>query len=138
MKLKPEIKVRWIAALLSKLYVQGTRVLKGNGCHCCIGVLGDLAVQDGVALWDPILESLIDPKGIGCPANHGLPEWLAEWAFKEEYLEEAEGLGEIEFNLPADCEVLQKLQYYQRSLTGANDIAELDFEAISKLIDEFF
>lgn len=52
--MKPEIKARWVAALRSGEYQQGQGWLKmkeANGGpvrHCCLGVLCELAVQDGV------------------------------------------------------------------------------------------
>lgn len=39
---------RWIAALTSGEYVQGTGYMCKNGKHCCLGVLGELAVEDGI------------------------------------------------------------------------------------------
>jgi hypothetical protein len=52
---KPEIKQRWIAALRSGDYQQGRCQLRGRGgaAFCCLGVLTDLAVQDGVCRWVP-------------------------------------------------------------------------------------
>jgi hypothetical protein len=51
-KMNPEIKARWVAALRSGEYTQGTAMLRsGTGCHCCLGVLTDLAVKAGVGEW---------------------------------------------------------------------------------------
>lgn len=43
-----EIKTRWIEALRSGEYEQGHGNLKNDGKFCCLGVLCELAVQDGV------------------------------------------------------------------------------------------
>ena len=44
-----EIKARWIAALKSGEYIQGTKVLRSvDNRFCCLGVLCELAVKEGV------------------------------------------------------------------------------------------
>lgn len=46
--MKPEIKARWTQALRSGEYPQTTETLKDDDGYCCLGVLCELAVQDGV------------------------------------------------------------------------------------------
>lgn len=46
--MKTAIKERWCAALESGAYSQGIGYLCRNGSYCCLGVLCDLAVKDGV------------------------------------------------------------------------------------------
>lgn len=47
--MNPDIKERWITALRSGEYEQGTATLRGiDGKYCCLGVLCELAVADGV------------------------------------------------------------------------------------------
>jgi hypothetical protein len=49
-----EVKEKWVAALRSGNYTQGTTVLRGPGNRfCCLGVLCDLAVKAGV-IKDPV------------------------------------------------------------------------------------
>lgn len=53
--MKPEVKEKWVAALRSGEYQQGLNVLahrddEGAMSYCCLGVLCDLAVKDGVAV----------------------------------------------------------------------------------------
>jgi len=48
MSMNQEIKARWTAALRSGEYQQGKGVLRKNGKLCCLGVLCELAVKDGV------------------------------------------------------------------------------------------
>ena len=43
-----EIKARWVAALRSGEFEQGKEYLNRDGRMCCLGVLCELAVQDGV------------------------------------------------------------------------------------------
>jgi hypothetical protein len=41
-KMNPEVKQKWIAALRSGKYKQGTSWLRTNKGYCCLGVLSDL------------------------------------------------------------------------------------------------
>ena len=52
--MNPDVKARWLAALRSGEYRQGTGRLRRHGddetvYHCCLGVLCELAATDGVA-----------------------------------------------------------------------------------------
>jgi hypothetical protein len=44
----PEVKTKWLTALRSGNYEQGKGALANNGRYCCLGVLCELAVQEGV------------------------------------------------------------------------------------------
>lgn len=46
-----EWKEKWLNALRSGEYTQEREYLQCNGGYCCLGVLGDLAVEDGAAEW---------------------------------------------------------------------------------------
>ena len=53
LRMNPEIRERWVKALLSGRYQQGYGALcaireDGSRGYCCLGVLEDLAVQDGI------------------------------------------------------------------------------------------
>src|SRR5579859_4351947 len=48
MPMNQEIKARWTAVLRSGEYQQGTGHLSKGGKLCCLGVLCELAVKDGV------------------------------------------------------------------------------------------
>jgi len=43
-----EIKTEWLSRLKSGDYVQGTGHLCKNGNHCCLGVLAEIAVEQGL------------------------------------------------------------------------------------------
>ena len=47
--MNPEVKAKWVAALRSGKYEQGTKTLRSQGNKfCCYGVLCELAVEAGV------------------------------------------------------------------------------------------
>lgn len=54
--MNPEIKAKWVAALRSGKYQQGTGYLKRREAnsaeyqHCCLGVLCELALEDGLKI----------------------------------------------------------------------------------------
>jgi hypothetical protein len=52
--MNPEIKKRWVDALRSGKYRQTRSALNDNGGYCCLGVLCELAVEDGVTRRAPI------------------------------------------------------------------------------------
>ena len=53
--MKKAVKERWLEALRDEEeYTQGRNILRSStdeDCFCCLGVLTDLAVQEGVAEW---------------------------------------------------------------------------------------
>jgi hypothetical protein len=125
-KLKPEIKTRWRAALESEKYPQCTDKLKSSEGFCCLGVLGDLAVEDGVASWNG---DILVVKNSSQSERNNFPESLLKWAF------------EVKPN--THCTV-SNFPYFTNSkvrktncLTYAND-SGTTFPEISKLIEENF
>lgn len=46
--MNPEIKELWLAALRSGEYTQTQSALAANGSYCCLGVLCEVAAQQGV------------------------------------------------------------------------------------------
>lgn len=47
-KMNPEIKAEWLERLRSGKYEQGKGNLNNNGQMCCLGVLSDMAADEGV------------------------------------------------------------------------------------------
>lgn len=119
--MNPEIKARWTAALRDPEAKQGRKALgRPDGTRCCLGVLCDLAVQDGVI--DPPTTSgfgqsavLRYGQGNGQPGTTGyLPTALMTWSG-------AEGLDQttlIELN------------------DGGGDVAARSFAEIADWIDD--
>jgi len=78
-KMKPEIKEKWIKALRSKTYKQGRNCLRNcTNEYCCLGVLCDIAVQNGV-IPPPIL-SLSTKFQYDGETTHYLPIRVQQWA----------------------------------------------------------
>jgi hypothetical protein len=82
--MNPEIKTRWVAALRSGDYAQGSGVLYNpdQNQYCCLGVLCDLAVRDGIARRDDAGLSAVY-RDIDRPSDASfehLPQAVARWA----------------------------------------------------------
>jgi len=78
--MKQEIMKRWVDRLRSGQVKQGRNSLRrGNGARCCLGVLCDIAVEDGVVEWKYDDEDTAWEVGAG--NNYAvLPEEVVEWA----------------------------------------------------------
>jgi hypothetical protein len=96
-EMKRDIKKRWIKALHSGDYQQGKSALRAGDKYCCLGVLCDLAVKDGV-----IPPAVATPSGTfeyfegtddELPGHSaGLPLVVQEWAGLDHSLPAALGL----------------------------------------------
>lgn len=86
--LRPEVKAKWTEALRSGTYTQGVGQLrdKANN-YCCLGVLCEVAVQEGVIPPARIFEGWTDYGFGNGPANDTrtgvLPPSVQEWAFED-------------------------------------------------------
>lgn len=119
--MKPDVKEKWLAALRSGKYRQGTGYLKyqvndGTIRHCCLGVLCEIAIQEHA-----ILEKFSNEPTdlhffpIGA-ANAVLPWSVARWA----------GLTECNPAVPN-----------HETLASLNDDSD-DFDLVIETIEELF
>lgn len=83
----PQIKARWLEALRSGKYEQGRSALNtggANGQFCCLGVLCELAVEDGVVTrnqpWADVETLGNDPQFHYDHEGGALPRAVREWA----------------------------------------------------------
>jgi hypothetical protein len=79
LEMNPEIRARWTAALRSGEIRQATEILNDGEGRCCLGVLCDLAVADGViepAVYDEVEQSWVYLDG----EAQILPPVVASWA----------------------------------------------------------
>ena len=121
-KMDPLIRARWVAALRSGNYKQGLGRLKVRRAHqkteyCCLGVLCEIAVEDGVV--EPANTLL--PEGVYRFAGNGhtLPQKVAEWAGLKSHNPSVIGeSGKI------------------TNLAGLNDEAKLCFSDIADVIEK--
>lgn len=127
--MNPQIKTKWVKALRSNKYRQGRYNLKiahadGECSYCCLGVLCELYVQEGLGKWE-------GPE-IFMGSRHGyrigkrrdasyLPKEVREWAG----LEPMEGEHIHSSYAPE-----------QSNLWRMNDTDEKSFEDIADFIEE--
>ncbi len=90
-----EIKERWIKALNSGEYKQGTTFLNGPNGYCCLGVLCDLAAKDGLGEWEGVYGSKTF-----ISSSWNLPSMVNEWAGYINGLVVAELMGLNDSDVP--------------------------------------
>lgn len=78
-KMNPEIKARWLAALRSGEYIQGHQRLRDGDGYCCLGVLCEIAVADGIVQREGD-EGYVSVENCGDSSNTHLPISVASWA----------------------------------------------------------
>lgn len=129
-EMNPEIKAEWIQELRSNKFKQthGTlrkRVGEGEYNHCCLGVLGEIAIRHGQARWG--LLGLI-PAG-GDEAYSGvLPDEVAEWAG----LKDPRGALPFKFH----PKIKANMNVGEACLTHLND-SNVPFEEIADIIERY-
>lgn len=137
-KMNPEIKTLWLSALRSGEYEQTTGVLHRGAADdsdapgfCCLGVLCDLAVKNGV-IPEPTFRDDKNALSYGTRPQCGiegceecmngsiglLPTEVREWA----------GMADASGNLPEKNTTLAEL----------NDSGDYDFAGIADIIEEEF
>ena len=118
-----EIKTKWLDALRSGKYRQGANYLRTRGAdrdnYCCLGVLCELAVAEGV-IEPPVIEPTGEYYYAGDSAAY-LPAEVRRWAD----LPDSMGHFLSDGNLP------------HNSLTEMND-SEYPFTEIADVIEEKF
>ena len=83
--MKRDIADRWIAALESGEYMKGKRRLcgetsSGHTAFCCLGVLSELAIQDGVPVEKEWFDKEEFPFALYDNVREVLPERVRDWA----------------------------------------------------------
>lgn len=83
-KMNPEVKQKWIDALRSGKYEQGSEKLRSVTGYCCLGVLCDLYAQEHDTEWEfrGYDETNLQPKDYWYFGEQSefLPEFVMEWA----------------------------------------------------------
>ncbi len=112
---------KWIAALRSGEYQQGTTGLKDKNNYCCLGVLCDLYVKEtGKARWEENTPELMSEAFISLTSEETefLPLEVVKWSGLEK----------------EDPYVFYKDGY--NSLVILNDVEKLSFTEIANLIEK--
>lgn len=83
-KMNPEVKQKWIDALRSGKYEQGSEKLRSVSGYCCLGVLCDLYAQEHNTQWEfrGNEETNLQPMDYWYFGDQSefLPESVREWA----------------------------------------------------------
>ena len=83
-KMNPEVKQKWIGALRSGKYEQGSEKLRSVSGYCCLGVLCDLYAQEHNVEWEfrGNEETNLQPQDYWYFGDQSefLPESVMEWA----------------------------------------------------------
>lgn len=81
-KMDPDVKAKWVEALRSGEYKQGKGVLEQEGKFCCLGVLCDLAVKNGVQVEvGTKLSAMEQARTTYDGAGDMPPKSVVDWAF---------------------------------------------------------
>lgn len=74
--MNPSIKERWVQALRSGNYVQGTDLLRSKSNEfCCLGVLCDLYIQDHDEDWEEACSACYVCDGIDTEPSVAVQDW---------------------------------------------------------------
>lgn len=111
---------KWVEALRSGEYQQGTKFLCKDGKYCCLGVLCDLAVKEGIVKFDDMVEPEVRYFGGNCDV---LPQAVQSWVG----LKNALGAYDTYFAFGT---------IMQDSLASLNDVEMLKFNEIADFIEE--
>lgn len=119
--MNPEIKAKWVAALRSGEYVQGRYCLKevsesGEAKYCCLGVLCEVALKEGVAM--KINSKPATNGAIHISYDHSyalLPNSVIEWS----------GLGAADNPIIGDNAISNYNDGYVKDISSFSQIADL-------------
>lgn len=112
-----EVKTKWVAALRSGDFKQGRLQLKSEEGHCCLGVLCELAIKDGI-----------------------IDDYFEDWWFPQKEVLSWAGLTSENPNVLLDNKEGQKEEF---GIIIANDgkqslgIKQHSFEEIADLIEKY-
>ena len=120
-----KIKARWLAALRSGDYLQARGFLRSARGYCCLGVLCEIAVQEGV--------TTRVTRGEGAESYYGedffstvLPEQVSDWA------------GGLSSSGALPGEATIDGSFSGNTLADLNDSGRYTFEQIADVIEEYF
>lgn len=114
-----EVKEKWVAALRSGKYAQSKQRLKTKYGYCCLGVLCDLAVKEGICKENPG-EDIADEEISFDERTSILPQSVLNWA----------NIDSINPHVKLESRI------YPITLAECNDSLDLDFNEIANIIEK--
>lgn len=150
-RMDESVKRRWLEALRSGDYQQTDAYLSRDNRYCCLGVLCEIALEDGVVRkqqpCDSPGEEYFNPKAVEDYSGKVLPEVVSAWA---SLIDENPTLIVNLHDLPVDV-VSRMLDlkgtppingnsgeaYYKLALAELNDIYGLSFSQIADLVEKY-
>jgi uncharacterized protein YeaC (DUF1315 family) len=134
-KMNPQVKQKWIDALRSGKYEQGSEKLRGANGYCCLGVLCDLYAQEHNTQWEF--------RGYDENGDETNPHPMDYWYFEDrsEFLPESvmdwAGLKTPNPSVRVYCEDSddEDTRYYTDEIANVND-SGYTFNDLSKIIQE--
>jgi hypothetical protein len=136
-KMNPQVKEKWIDALRSGKYEQGSEKLRGADGYCCLGVLCDLYSQEKNQEWDF--------RGYSENSEEESPDTMDYWYFdgESEFLPDSvrEWAGMTFKNPQVRVDVTEDENednwFYHSEIANLND-SGYSFVELSKLIEQQF
>lgn len=129
-KMNTEVKQKWIGALRSGKYEQGSEKLRGANGYCCLGVLCDIYAQEHNTQWEFRGDEEINPQSQDYwyfdEHSEFLPESVMNWAELKTHNPTVR--VDVEDNDDEDN------WYYKDELSDIND-SGYDFSQIANLIE---
>jgi hypothetical protein len=131
-KMNPEVKQKWIDALRSGKYEQGSEKLRSVSGYCCLGVLCDLYAQEHDTQWEfrGYEETNLQPMDYWYYEGESefLPESVMDWAGLESNNPKVR--VDVEDNPDNDnC-------FYLDHIANVNDSCYYTFDDLSNLIKD--
>jgi hypothetical protein len=133
-KMNPEVKAKWLEALRSGEYEQGTGYLCKDGKYCCLGVLTDLYTKENGENWTDYLDADVHHRYVKVKMFDGEyeipPASVCEWAGFPKFVD-----SETFEPNPEVVYVNEDGDNCTMSLAELNDTCELNFAEIAELIE---
>lgn len=155
MKLVPEIKEDWVKRLRSGAYPQGKAYLNRNGAFCCLGVLCEIAYEQGIVQRNTVRtrnphtaeEEIVIGYFPNDTAGEGSVVWtpqiVVDWAFGQRVPRDQAGrefqwdTEEEDGKLDKDYEFFMYV-HPKASLGTLNDQRNYNFNQIADVIERDF
>lgn len=144
------VKARWLEKLRSDDYTQTSGYLARDGGFCCLGVLCEVAVEDGTILRRTPTDEFdgveyYDPNRKIDYSTRVLPEIVQRWSeFSEENPVVLVSIDDIPPRVKSDLvslgiahRVIDGVTHYSLALAELNDTFHLTFSEIADIVEKY-